>query len=126
MTPPVLAELPDLNNLFALLLGGSAFSGIALLIRAVMRGGHSGVKSLEEVVVIHERIIKRQQSEAEDADKREDRLRRERDRMRRERDDARAVARAYRLRHGDLTDPNLRRVDIGNGHDDTGRIPPVP
>lgn len=122
MPPPVLAAI-DINALFAVILGGSAMSGIALLVRAVGRGGQSGVKSLEEVVVLHERIIKRQQADLERIIKRQktaldevqedhDRTLEERRLLERERDHLAMLVRYYRNRHGDPTDPRMARLVI--------------
>lgn len=107
-----IAQVPDLNNLFALILGGSGAAGIALLIRASTRGGSTGVKSLAEVLVIHERTIKRQQDDLNEEQAAHERSREERRLIERERDHLAILVRYYRARHGDPTDPRMARLVI--------------
>jgi hypothetical protein len=93
------------------LLGGGLLAGAAMLVRAFAHRGTARTDDWEQTVSLTEKLLARRTREAEQHRQRAERLWDELARITEERDTYLRELRAYRRRFGDLSDPNLPKVE---------------
>lgn len=102
-----------LDLIVRLILGGSLLTGLGVLVRALAKRGSVLTDSAERTVILQERAIEKRQVRIDALEEELAGKDHMITRMHRQLLDLGAVVRAYERRHGELSDPNLRRIQAG-------------